>query len=286
MTRRGPSRPGRLSRILTPILSAASAALYRGPLRRAISGALERNRRVTHPVIALGRGAAGLSGLRLAFLSDVHLGNYFGADDWVRVCERVAQESPDLVCLGGDLVSAWEEEALELRKGLALLAPPLGVFAVPGNHEYWATPDPRVFVSVLEESGIELLVNRGVRIARGGATLWLCGVDDLRRGAPDVAAALAGRLPDEPAVLLSHQPDLFPEAVLHGVDLQISGHTHGGQIVLGGWAPITHSRYGLWTGRYARAGAQLYVSRGVGTTALPLRIGAPGEIAMLELEVR
>ena len=286
MSERGPSRPSRLSRTVAPLLSRASAVLYRGPLRRALAAALERNRRMTHPVITLGRGGPGLSGLRLAFLSDVHVGNFFGEDDWVRVCERVAAESPDLVCLGGDLVSTWEHEALELRKGLSLLAPPLGTFAVLGNHEYWATPDPRLFLSVLEEAGIELLTNRGVRIARGGSGLWLCGVDDLRRGAPDVAAALRGRAPNEPVILLSHHPDVFVDAAGTGIDLQLSGHTHGGQVVFFGWAPITHSNHGLWSGRYEREGAQLYVGRGVGTTALPLRIGAPGEIAILELCVR
>lgn len=286
MSDRGPSRPSRFSRIVTPVLARASARLYRGPLRRTLAAALDRNRRVTHPVITLARGGAALSGLRLAFLSDAHAGHYFGEDDWVRVCERVAAEAPDLVCLGGDLISAHEREALELRKGLSLLAPPLGVFAVPGNHEYWATPDPRLFSSVLEEAGVELLTNRGVRIARGGAGLWLCGVDDLRRGAPDVAAALAGRAPNEPVVLLSHHPDVFVESAGAGIDLQLSGHTHGGQIVLFGWAPITHSKHGLWRGRYQRAGAQLYVGRGVGTTGMPLRLGAPGEIAILELAVR
>ena len=286
MADRGPSRPSRLSRIVTPVLSRASRAFYRGPLRRALAGALERNRRVTHRVVPLARGGPGLSGLRLAFLSDVHVGHYFGEDDWVRVCERVTAEEPDLVCLGGDLISAWDDEALELRKGLSLLAPPLGTFAVLGNHEYWASPTPRLAVSVLEEAGVALLMNRGVRIARGGAPLWLCGVDDLRRGAPDVPAALAGRAPNEPAILLSHNPDVFLEAAAAGVDLQLSGHTHGGQIVLFGWAPITHSRHGLWRGRYERSGAQLYVGRGVGTTGLPLRLGAPGEIAILELELR
>jgi uncharacterized protein len=285
MTDRGPSRPGRLSRIVTPVLSRVSGALYRGPVRRALAGALDRNRRLTHGVVRLSRGGTGLAGLRLAFVSDVHVGHYLGEDDWVRVCERVAAEAPDLVCLGGDLISAYEREALELRKGLSLLAPPLGTFAVPGNHEYWATPAPRLCFSVLEEAGVELLCNRGLRLARGGAPLWLCGVDDLRRGDPDVAAALAGRTPGEPVLLLSHHPDVFVEAAAAGVDLQLSGHTHGGQVVLFGWAPVTHSRHGFVRGRHARGAAQLYVGRGVGTTGLPIRIGAPGEIAILELEV-
>lgn len=282
MSGRGPSRPSRLSRVVTPVLSRVTRTVYRGPLRRALAGALERNRRMTHSVIPLGRGGAGLSGLRLAFLSDMHVGHYFDEEDWVRVCERVAAESPDLVCLGGDLISAYEREALDLRKGLSLLAPPLGAFAVLGNHDYWATPVPRLVVSVLEEAGVGLLTNRGVRIARGGAGLWLCGVDDLRRGSPDVAAALAGRAPSEPAILLSHHPDLFVEAAGTGIDLQLSGHTHGGQIWP--WHYIVKIQQGgLLAGRYDHRGTQLYVTRGCGYWGPPVRLAAPLEITRVIL---
>ncbi|HXZ85768.1 MAG TPA: metallophosphoesterase [Myxococcota bacterium] len=266
-------------------LAVVAHGVYRGPVRRAIAGSLTRNRRVTRPRIELARGGAGLDGLRIAFLSDVHAGNYFAEDDWLRVCEEVAREAPELICLGGDLVNAFEHEARLLRKGLGLLTAPLGVFAVPGNHEYQASAELRLWRAALEEAGVEILCNRGRRIARGGAGLWLCGVDDLRRGEPDLEAALAGRTHHEPAVLLSHHPDLFVDAARAGVDLQLSGHTHGGQIVLAGWAPMTHSRFGFRAGHFAREGAQLYVGSGIGTTFLPLRIGAASEIAIAELRV-
>ena len=276
-------RPTRLSRALSRGLAAVAHGVYRGPVRRAIAERLARDRRVTRPRIELARGGPGLHGLRIAFLSDLHAGNYFAEDDWLRVCEAVAREAPDLVCLGGDLVNAFEHEARLLRKGLGLLAAPLGVFAVPGNHEYQASDELRLWRAALEQSGVEILCNRGRRLTRGEADLWLCGVDDLRRGEPDLAAALYGRAPHEPAVLLSHHPDLFIEAARAGVDLQLSGHTHGGQVVLRGWAPMTHSRFGFRAGHFRREGAQLYVGSGVGTTFLPLRIGAPGEIALVEL---
>jgi hypothetical protein len=279
-------RPTKLSRALSRGLALVSHGVYRGPLKRAIAGRLERDRRLTRPTVELARGGGELDGLRLAFLSDVHAGNYFAEDDWLRVCEAVARESPDLVCLGGDLVNAFEHEARLLRKGLGLLAAPLGVFAVPGNHEYQASDELALWRAALEEAGVEVLCNRGRRLARGAAGLWLCGVDDLRRGEPDLDAALAGHAAGEPAVLLSHHPDVFVEAARAGVDLQLSGHTHGGQIVLRGWAPMTHSRFGFRAGHFAREGAQLYVGSGVGTTFVPLRIGAPGEIALLELRVR
>jgi predicted MPP superfamily phosphohydrolase len=278
-------RPTRLSRTLSRGLAKVAHGVYRGPVRRAIAERLARQRRVTRPTIALARGGSELDGLRLAFLSDLHAGNYFAEDDWLRVCEAVAAESPDLVCLGGDLVNAFEHEARLLRKGLGLLAAPLGVFAVPGNHEYQASDELELWRAALEESGVEILCNRGRRLARGAAGLWLCGVDDLRRGEPDLGAALEGRAAHEPAVLLSHHPDLFVDAARAGVDLQLSGHTHGGQIVLRGWAPMTHSRFGFRAGHFTREGAQLYVGSGVGTTFLPLRIGAPAEIALVELRM-
>jgi len=279
---RGHSRSA-LEVALERALAALGRGLYRGFARRAIASRLAGTREISRTRIELARGAPGLAGLRIAFLSDLHAGNYFGEDDWLAVCERVAREAPDLVCLGGDLINLFEHETHLLRKGLALLEPPLGRFAVPGNHEYHAAEEPQLWRSVLEDCGVEVLWNRGLRIGRGGASLWLCGVDDLRRGEPDLAQALDGAADHEPRVLLSHNPDLFIDAARAGVDLQLSGHTHGGQIVFRGYTPLRHSRFGFWAGHYRREGAQLYVGRGVGTTALPLRIGAPAEIAIIEL---
>ena len=264
-------------------LAAFGRGLYRGAAGRAIAARLARGRQITRTRIELARGGSGLDGLRIAFLSDVHAGNYFGEADWLAVCEQVAREAPDLVCLGGDLINLFEHETHLLRKGLALLEPPLGRFAVPGNHEYHASDDPRLWHGVLEDCGVEVLWNRGRRIARGDGSLWLCGVDDLGRGRPDLWRALEGAAVEEPRVLLSHHPDLFIDAARAGVDLQLSGHTHGGQIVFGGYTPMRHSRFGFWAGHYRREAAQLYVGRGVGTTALPIRIGARSEIAVLEL---
>jgi predicted MPP superfamily phosphohydrolase len=265
-------------------LGHVARVVYRGAARDLIGRSLTRNRVVTRTRIRLARGGAGLHGLRLAFLSDVHVGNYLDEADWLGICEVVAREAPDVVCLGGDLVNVAEREVLELRKGLGLLEPGLGIFAVPGNHEYHAAPEPRLWRAVLEQSGVEILTNRGRRIARGDGRLWLCGVDDLLRGDPQLEAALEGRAGDEPVVLLSHHPDVFAESAEH-VDLQLSGHTHGGQVMIRGRTPLRHTRYGWWSGHFTRGDAQLYVGRGVGTSFLPIRIGAPAEIAIIELAV-
>ncbi len=274
-----------LSELIARVLAVAARALYRGEFRSGLSSFLDRHRDVTRPEFQLARGGPGLDGLRIAFLSDVHAGNYLDEEDFTRVCARVALESPDLVCLGGDLVNLWEHEILHLRKGLSLLQPPLGIFAIYGNHEYDAAKQPRLWRSVLEEQGVAVLVNRGVRLTRGGSTLWLAGVDDLLHGTPDLEAALDGCAPDEPIVLLAHHPDFFEEAADVGVDLQLSGHTHGGQILILGRTPLRHTHEGYWSGRFERDGAQLYVGRGVGVSFVPVRIGARAEIVVATLRV-
>jgi predicted MPP superfamily phosphohydrolase len=128
---------------------------------------------------------------------------------------------------------------------------------------------------------VQVLMNRGVRLWHQDAALWLCGVDDLTEGEPRLAEALAGRRSGEASLLLSHHPDLFREASARGVDLQLSGHTHGGQIRILGWSPLHHSRFHWVNGLYSRGDSRLYVGRGAGVTALPVRIGTRAEITLL-----
>jgi predicted MPP superfamily phosphohydrolase len=235
--------------------------------------------------LGLARGGDALDGLRVAFLSDLHAGNVLEADDLEVVFERVACERPDLLLLGGDLVnSAWREVRL-YERALARVAPPLGMFAVPGNHEYYRAGDRDPWEAWLSDHGVEVLLNRGRRVERAGASLWIAGVDDLTEGRPDVAAALLGRRDGEPAVLLSHHPDEFVAAAAADVELTLSGHTHGGQIRIAGWSPLHHSRLGYERGMYERGPSRLIVSRGVGVTALPFRIGATPEIVLVTLRV-
>lgn len=232
---------------------------------------------------ALPPGNEGLDGLRLAFLSDLHAGSFMSAADLRRVCERVCEHEPHAVLLGGDLINTRERELLLLRDGLRLLRPEFGMFAVPGNHDhFWGNGIGR-WSDFLREHGVDVLHNRGLRLQRGGASLWLCGVDDLTEGRPDLGAALAGRRDGEPTVLLSHHPDFFFEAAAAAVELTLSGHTHGGQVRLFGRAPINHSRFGYERGWFREGGSSLYVGRGVGVTVLPLRVGAPPEVPIVTL---
>jgi hypothetical protein len=253
------------------------------PVGRWLHRRAQRSIRLTPLSLPLRRGGAALDGLRVAFLSDLHAGSFMDEDDLCGICERVALAEPDLVLFGGDLINTRERELLLYRRPLGLLRPRLGMFAVPGNHDYFWGPDIGLWTSFLEDQGVEVLLNRGRRVQHGGASLWLGGVDDLTEGAPDLQAALAGRVGDEPAILLSHHPDFFFEAAAADVDLQLSGHTHGGQIRVAGKAAIHHSRFGYERGWFEAEGCRLYVSRGVGVTLLPIRIDAPPEIPVLTL---
>ena len=273
-------RRGWLARLLTAI----NRWLHPTPVGRWLHRRLHGGLEVSRVVVRLWRGGPELSGLRIAFVSDLHAGHYMDEAELERLFERVAAEEPDLVCLGGDLVDSHRDEILHFRAPLSRLRPPLGVFAVPGNHEYAAEADLKQFHDVLGEAGVRVLVNEGTRIRHGDdASLWLAGVDDHSHGRPDLGVALHGAREDEPVVLLSHHPDFFYEAASVGVDLTLAGHTHGGQIVFAGRTPLRHSVLGYWRGHFEDDGAQLYVSRGAGVTLLPLRIGAPGEITIVRL---
>jgi len=224
--------------------------------------------------------------MRIAMLSDLHLGFYFSGVEFLALAQEVSAWSPDLVCLVGDLVDDRMEEFDMARTGLAALASRRPVFAVPGNHEYHADFTLNRFLSVVEDAGGVTLLNRGHRFHRGNSSLWICGVDDLLCGEPDLESALTGMKEDEPALLLSHHPDLFCEAAHCGIDLTFSGHTHGGQITWFGnpLLPKAHyTRVGYWKGSHAMEGSQLLVGRGAGVCVLPFRIGAPPEVLMIEL---
>lgn len=233
--------------------------------------------------LPLERGSAALDGLRIAFLSDLHAGSFMSGDDLLRICERVARLEPDLVLFGGDLINTRERELLLLRDGLRVLKPRLGMFAVPGNHDHFWGADLGLWKGFLRDHRVEVLINRGVRVPVGDGSLWICGVDDLTEGRPDLRRALDGRHDDEPTILLSHHPDFFFEAAAAGVDLTLSGHTHGGQIRVRGKAPIHHSKFGYEQGWFREGNARLYVGRGVGVTVLPIRIDAPPEIPIVTL---
>jgi len=265
----------------------ALGLLRRTPIGAVLHRRLLANLEISNVDVELDRPRAPRS-LDVVFLSDLHAGDYMTAEDLEDVARRTMALVPDLVCFGGDLVDSTWKQVRHYDRALEILKPPLGVWAVAGNHEYYRPHDVALWRAHLEERGVRVLVNEGARVEHrvehdGGGTLWIAGVDDLTEGTPDLVRALDGRAQDEPALLLSHHPDLFVAAAARGVDLQLSGHTHGGQICLFGWTPLPHTRLGYWRGLHRLGESRLYVGRGVGATVLPFRVGAPPEIVQLRL---
>lgn len=256
------------------------------PPGKFLQGLLRRSCTFRSVEVELARGGPDLDGFRVALLSDLHVGFFFSEEEFAQLAGRVSAYEPDLICLVGDLVDQEHHELQLLRRGLAALRAREGVVVVPGNHDYYAEPDLAVFRRLMDEAGVVPLWNRGRRVQRGSDSLWIAGLDDLTAGNPDLDAALAGLRDDEPALLLSHHPDLFCEAAYAGVDLTLAGHTHGGQITWFGQALLPghhHTQFGYWKGRHHVDGAQLLVGRGVGVCVLPLRIAAAPEVLLIEL---
>ena len=175
--------------------------------------------------------APAFDGLRILFVTDVHAGPFVSARRLVHSFQRLLTTEPDLILVGGDLVTATLEDFVESREAFAELQAPMGVFAVLGNHDHY-TRDADQLRDMIEDVGIGVLYNRSVTLRRGEASLSLVGVDDLLVGRPNLEAALPGT--HAPALLLSHNPDLAFDAARKGVALMLSGHTHGGQIRIPG----------------------------------------------------
>jgi predicted MPP superfamily phosphohydrolase len=234
-------------------------------------------------------------GFTIVQLSDLHIGEFVGEDELAAAEALVRAARPDVIVLTGDLLDNHASFAPVLGAFARRLSPIAreGVVAISGNHDFFAGIDP--VVDALEAGGALVLRNRGHVIGAPGAGFALLGVDDVwaRRGGggPDLDAALAtlpklgGKLAparDLPRVLLCHNPSFFEEASDH-VDLQLSGHTHGGQVNLL-LRPADYVLPNGWVaGRYERGKSQLYVNRGFGTVGPPARLGSPPEITRIVL---
>jgi hypothetical protein len=190
---------------------------------------------------------------------------------------------PDLVLLAGDYVARDPADAAVVAAGLADLRAPLGTFAVLGNHDYWG--DEVRVSTLLERAGARLLRNSGLELDRGGDRVWLAGVEDLRRGQPNLPRALVGARDSQTTILLVHNPMAAHEAERYGVALVLAGHTHGGQIQLPLIGPlILPIRDRSLSGGQRRLGqTQVYVSRGIGLGTPPARLGARPEVPLLVL---
>jgi predicted MPP superfamily phosphohydrolase len=235
--------------------------------------------------VPLRRFPEALSGFRIVQLTDLHIGPSLGGAWLAEVVAAVNAAEPDLVVITGDLVDGSVADLRADVAPLAALRAEHGVFFVTGNHEYYSGADE--WLDELRRLGVRPLRNERVSIGEGEHSFDLAGVDDWTahrfgggHGA-DLPRALAGRDEERELVLLAHQPKQIHEAEKQGVGLQLSGHTHGGQIFPWGFFVRIDQPYVAGLSRHGAA--HIYVSRGTGFWGPPMRVAAPPEIAVIEL---
>ena len=247
--------------------------------------------------------------LTLAALADVHAVVPGMSVERIRqICAAANALNPDLTLLLGDYTrgrkQGWTVPSAAWAKALGTLRAPLGVHAVLGNHDWWDDLGVQqkgegmpVSYRALSDNGLSVYHNRSIRLTKDGRPFWLAGLGDQLAMLParrkgivkwahldDLPATLAQVTDDAPVILMAHEPDIFP-SVPARVNLTLSGHTHGGQVRVMGYSPVVPSKYG---NRYAYGhiredGRDLIVSGGLGCSMIPVRLGVPPEILLIEL---
>jgi uncharacterized protein len=277
----GPLSPQR-RRFLSRAIAGGAAVVAVGTVTH---GSIEARRpRVERREVVLDRLDPAFDGFTIAAVSDIHLGPLVDGADLAGIVAMINAAGPDAVAVVGDLVDGTVEELGGYAQPFRDIVAP--AFMVTGNHEYFS--GAQQWVEFLPTVGLRVLRNERVEIRRGDAVLDIAGCDDRTAAASgepghgfDLDAALAGRDPSRPVVLLVHQPVMVEHAVRAGVDLQISGHTHGGQL----W-PITNVALvdqPVLAGLTRFGPTWLYVTRGVGFWGPPTRVGSPPEVTLLTL---
>lgn len=246
---------------------------------------------ITYLPIKISKLPAQFHGFRIVQLSDIHHSSFLGEAELGSAVKHANDLSPDLMVLTGDYVSHSTDYIPGCARVLGNLQARQGVYAVLGNHDHWT--DGALMESTLKAEGIQVLSNQNTKIERDGAYLRLVGIDDLMAERDDLRQALDGTSRDEARILLAHNPAIIREAARAGIDLVLSGHTHGGQI---NWRLIMRrqdTRLAQWLQRPSRrfmrgysvlGSTQLYVNRGLGTVVVPMRYGCPPEITLIELQ--
>lgn len=238
---------------------------------------------VTRLQVPLRRLDRRADGLRVAVVADLHVGPMYGRRQVERVVEIVNSLEPDLVTMVGDLASTEAGAVRADAEPLRRIRSRYGVYFVTGNHEYYHGHEE--WLEAADELGLRVLRNERVEIAHLGGALDLAGVND-REGSryddpPDYQAALGDRDPTRPVVLLAHQPVQVHRAAEYGVDLQLSGHTHGGQLFP--FDALVRLEQPMVSGLATIDGTQVYVTDGAGFWGPPMRVGADPDVTLLEL---
>lgn len=229
--------------------------------------------------------------IRIAQISDIHMGGWMNAERLQQVADIVVAQKPDLLLITGDFLighnfdKVSEHHIQDLIDVLSPLAKSIPSFAILGNHDYWTNPD--AVREMLKVCGIRELTNSVFTLRRGTETLHLCGVDDAWEGNVRLEDVLNQLTDDGAAILLAHEPDFADQSAITGCfDLQVSGHSHGGQVVLPFLGPpfLPYLGQKYPSGLYKVREMYQYTNRGVGTGRLPIRINCPPEITLFTLE--
>jgi hypothetical protein len=240
---------------------------------------------VTRPTLTVPNLPPAFAGTKVAFLTDIHHGPFTSLDYVISIVRTTTALQPDLILLGGDYTLKSKDYIRPCFEILAGLKAPLGVFGVLGNHDY--RHGLRETREGFHAAHIEELTNRGLWIERGTHRFRLGGVDDLWMGKVDAKSALGDASTEEASVVISHNPDVAEKLIDPRVGLMLSGHTHGGQVIFPtGGAPFVPSHYGTkyLKGLVQAPHTQVYVSRGLGTSGAPTRVGSRPELTLITLQ--
>ena len=235
---------------------------------------------VTNAVLPVSGLAPGFDGLRIAFLTDIHHSSTVPAEDVTAAVNLALAQNPDVIVLGGDYVTFGDRAFVgPVAELLAPLKAPYGVFAILGNHD-----DDRDMPAALEAQHIDVLKDARTRLEIRGERLELAGLRFWTRRPQDVARVL--RNSTDTVLMLAHDPRRLVEASSLGVPAVLSGHTHGGQVVIPGFGAVARRTFPVLAGLGARDDTSIFVSRGVGTVYVPVRINCPPEVALITLARR
>lgn len=247
--------------------------------------------KVVRKEIALRRWPERMAGFTIALLSDFHYDPYFSVHPLRAAVGIVNDLRPDLIVLTGDFASVplignhltGARHVEPCAQMVGQMRAPYGLSAVLGNHDM--DTDPSRVTTALRQNGIRVLRNQSLPVEKEGSRFWLAGIDDLLGRTADLSATLHGIPSDEATVLLAHEPDYADYVASHPVDLQLSGHSHGGQIRIPLlpplYLPVLGRKY-IW-GKYQIRDLTLYTNPGLGTIAIPVRLNCAPEITLLTL---
>ena len=277
LTRRDFLKAALITSIVTPIMGTAGMAY---------GVSVEPDQlEVTHVELTLSRLPAPFDGYRIAQLSDIHMDGWMTRERLLETVRLVNEQAPDVVALTGDFVTTGiEYDADDLIVPFLALTPADGTFAVMGNHDWYAgAQDIR---ALLNESGVTELRNAAITIQRDDSALYVLGVDSYTKGTSRVDVALDGVPESGATVLLVHEPDYADVSAATGrIDLEISGHSHGGQVRLPFIGPLELPRYAhrYPLGLQKAGDLWVYTNRGIGVTGLPVRFNCRPEVTLLTL---